>query len=639
MFCRAAALAGLSLAAASCSHRSSPAPIERIAILRFENLGADASADWIGRALPEIVSRELSGAPGIYAIPPSRLHSLDAAFGKRPAGAPGVSSERALALAANANRLGYGEYWRQGSRLEARLTLDNLPAGKTEVVAASGGDVASVAGALARQISARATAYGSSNSAAIEAYALGLEAADATMAAQHFEQAIAADPNYGPPYGLLAQWKLQQRNRAGAAAVLQQALARGDHIAAVDRAPLEFNEAGLRGDAAARRRALAEWARIAPNDPVVWTSMAEAAMNGRDYAQAVDSYQKALSVQPDDAGLLNQLGYAQAYAGNLEAAVHTLEQYQTLRPADANPLDSLGDVNLLFGRLREAETFYLQAAKKDPTFQGGGEYRKAAMARLMTGDVSGAAALDQQYVDRRAAARDPLVDYYRAEWLWASGSRQDAYRRLAEFARLAENGPLRQATAEAYAELAVWSVALGNRADVAQLARKAGSLAGPASASTVAVAQFLAQPSASAAEWTARAARVFPQPPEKTLRDRALVYALLADGQFGAAAQILKPIYDQGGPGADENAALMLAWCDLETGLAKEAAGLLRFNPLPSRSSVEPFRVFSFPRLFYLRGRVAMLAGQADAARSQFRLFLQLSGNTPLAWGEEARAR
>jgi len=296
-------------------------------------------------------------------------------------------------------------------------------------------------------------------------------------------------------------------------------------------------------------------------------------------------------------------------------------------------------VNLLFGRWGEAENFYLQAAKKDPAFLAGGAYRKAAMARLMSGDVSGASVLDQQYRNRRTESRDPLVEYYRAEWLWVSGNRKEAYQRLAEFARNTESGSLRQAAGEAYAELAVWSVALGNRGAAAQMAQKAGSLAGPASATTVAIAQFLAQPSAPAAEWAARASRAFPQPAERALRDRALAYALLADRQFAAASQILKPIYQSGGPGADEGVALMLAWCDLETGQPKEAAGLLRFNPLPSRTGIEPFRVFYFPRLFYLRGRIAVAAGQTDAARAQFRLFLQLSGDAPLAWGEEAQAR
>jgi tetratricopeptide (TPR) repeat protein len=364
----------------------------------------------------------------------------------------------------------------------------------------------------------------------------------------------------------------------------------------------------------------------------MWRSVAETAMNRHEYNRSVAAYQKALAIQPDDGAILNQLGYAAAYAGDLPGAVRALDRYQGLRPADPNPLDSLGDVNVLAGRLREAENFYLQAAKKAPDFLGGGDFRKAAMARLMSGDVEGATALDKQYLDYRMAARDPLVDYYRAEWVWITGKRKEGYQRLEAFANATAGGPLREAAAQAYGELAVWSVVLGNRGAAQTAAEKAGA------SQIGTIARFLAQPSASPDEWEGRANRIFPEPAQKQVKQSALVYSLLSDRQFGAASQILKTMYETGTPGGEE-VPFLLAWCDLETGRAKEAAGLLRFNPIPPSSGVHPFQVFYFPRVFYLRGRIAMLAGQPDAAAAQFRLFRQLSGDAPLIWGEEGQAR
>lgn len=593
----------------------------------------------MGRGFAEILTRELAPAAGIYAITPARLHSFGAVLGRRPENAPGISSERALAQAAGANRFAYGEYWLQREGLQARLTIEELPAGKIHVISASGADIVQTAAALARQLSTQAGVYGTRNSAAIRAYVLGLEDNDPAGAARHFQEAVAADPSFEPPYESLAQSRLQQRDRAGAAAVLQQAAVYRDRMPELERAQLAFSLASVKGDAAGRRQALAERARLTPNDPAVWASLGENAVARQDYPEAVQFYEKALSVQPEDPALLNQLGYANAYAGNLGGAVRALQQYRNLRPADANPLDSLGDVHLLLGRLREAEDYYLQAARRDPSALSGAEYRKAAIARLMSGDIAGAAKLDKEYVDRRVQARDPLADYYRAEWNWITGDRKQAYQQLAVFAHAAESGALRQVASEAYAELAVWSVALGDRSEAARMAREAGLLAGPASAATAAMAQFLAQPAAPAPEWQARADRAFPEPAAKPFKDRALVYALLAGRQFAAAAPILKQLHENTSAAGDDAIPVMLAWCDMETGQPKEAAALVRLNPLPPRSAIEPFRVFYFPRMFYLRGRVAQAAGQADAAREQFRLFLQLSGDTPLAWGEEAQAR
>ena len=122
---RVTALA-LCLTAISCSRRPAAPSPERFAILRFENLSADPSLDWMGRAFAQIVTRDLARDPGIYAIPFERLHNGEVAIGVRPARAPGISAERSLALGAGANRLGYGEYWVRGGRLEARLTIDCL---------------------------------------------------------------------------------------------------------------------------------------------------------------------------------------------------------------------------------------------------------------------------------------------------------------------------------------------------------------------------------------------------------------------------------------------------------------------------------------------------------------------------------
>jgi tetratricopeptide (TPR) repeat protein len=627
---------------AACS-RQPPAPrVERIAILRFENLGAGVSGDWMGRALSEVITAELAGAPGIYAIPSDRMHGLDRVLGPRPVSAPGISAERSLALASGAARLGYGEYSIRAGRLSARLTIEDPRTGKmTQVVSAGPGgrpaadDVFAVASELARQISSRAAPYGTHSVPALKAYVAAKESA---AAVQNLEQAIAADPDFGPPYRLLAQLKAQRQDRAAAEAVLSQALARAGAMPSAERARLELEAANLHADSAARIRALTTLVGLEPNDPVLWSSLAESSMNRREYQQAVQSYRKLLEVEPEDATALNQLGYAVAYAGNFDAALDALGRYQALRPAEANPLDSQGDVNLLAGRLRQAENLYLQAAKKDPNFEGGGDLWKAAMARLMTGDVAGADTLAGQYIQAREAAKDPIAEYRKAEWSWIAGHRKSACQRLETFARGAENGPLREFASRAYSQLAVWSLAMGGPAAAAQLAQKGALLAGPSSAGAAMVARFLAEPPASSSEWSVRAARLFPNPSENSIRNFALAYALLLGKQFQPASLLLRQLYDGSNAAADPSLPVMLAWTCLETGRANEAAPLLRLNPIPFISGVSLFTPFYFPRIYYLRGLLAEQQAKPDEARANYQLFRQLSGPDPLIWGEEERA-
>ena len=630
------------LAALSCSRISSDGSPERIAILRFENLSSDTSLDWLGRAFSEVITRELASAPGWYAIPFERLHSLDPSVGGRPLTVPGISTERSLALIAGMNRIGYGQYWLDGNQIKAKLTLEDPGSGKMiqEVSAsASAGDPVSAAAALARQVSSQASAYLTRNSAALKAYTSSLEAPDLDAMAAQLELAIHTDPSYAAPYSRLAQIQLQRQDRTAAMTTLQQALSHRDEMPELERARLEFETASLGGDQGGAQRSLTSWARLTPNDPVVWQSMAQSNMNAHRYIDAERAYQRATLAAPEDAGLLNQLGYAAAYTGDLNTATQALKRYQSLRPADANPLDSLGDANLVLGRLREAADLYRAAAKKDPGFQNGGDLFKAAMATLMAGDLSAADALSKQFADYRTAAKDPLVDFYKAQWAWISGRRKEAQESMAAFAHGAETGPLRQAASEAYAQLAIWDVGLGDQANAEKMAIQAERLAGPASAALVKAARFLAQPSATPEEWEQRAGRIYPGAQQQPTRDLTLSYALLADRHYEEAIPLLEGLYENTPPTADDILPILLGWAYLETGKQQEVAALLRFNPIPAPTGVARLSEFYFPRLFYLRGRVARVMARPEETRQQYRLFLQLSGDLPLAWGEEAMAR
>ena len=316
-----------------------------------------------------------------------------------------------------------------------------------------------------------------------------------------------------------------------------------------------------------------------------------------------------------------------------------LRRYAALRPNEANPLDSMGDVHLVAGRLADAENFYLQAAKKDPNFQNNGALIKAALARLLTGDPAGANNLAERYLAARVEAKDPIVDYRRAQWTWISGRRKAAAQQMGAFALANESGPLRDIASRAYAELAIWSLMSGDREGAARLAQKALSIAGPASAGNALVAKFLAQPPASSSEWVVRAEQQFPGPAQSAIKNFSLAYALLINQQFQPAMLLLRQMWETGSPTADEGLPVMLAWCYLETGRVKEAAPLLGSNPIPSANGLTPYTGFYIPRLLYLRGLLAEKEGRAGDARAYYDKFLALSGPDPLLWGEEKKVR
>ena len=626
----------------SCIRQPAGAPAERLAVLRLENLSGDASIGWEGRALSEIIAVELSGAGQPRVITSANIHALDRVLGPRPISAPGISAESSQALAAGATLLAYGDYTVRHGKLEVRLTIEDsrtFKATKVIDVSAPAGDVLGAGAALARDVSSRAVPYGTRNPQALEAYVRALEGSDVTVMEVGLGVAIAADPDFVSPYRLLAQIKAQRQDRSGAVATLDQALARGNAIPELERARLALESAELTGNPDARLSALSQLVKLDSGDSNAWRALGDSLMNRHEYRQAQQSYRKASDLDPEDIALLNAMGYAAGQAGDVDGAMSALRRYAALRPNDANPLDSMGDIHLIAGHLADAGNFYLQAAKKDPNFQNNGALIKAALARLLSGDPSGANHVADQYVAARVAAKDPIVDYRRAQWTWISGRRKAAAQQMGAFALANESGPLRDIASRAYAELAIWSLETGDREGAARLAQKALSIAGPASAGNALVAKFLSQPPASSSEWVVRAEQQFPGPAQNAIKNFSLAYALLVNQQFQPALLLLRQMWETGSATADEGLPVMLAWCYLETGRVKEAAPLLASNPLPPANGLTPYTGFYIPRLLYLRGLLAEKEGRAGEARAYYDKFLAISGPDPLLWGEEKKVR
>lgn len=167
-----------------------------------------------------------------------------------------------------------------------------------------------------------------------------------------------------------------------------------------------------------------ELARARPADSRFAALAGRNSLIQRNFTKAGDWFNKAIAVDPENGPLHNEAAYVLFYAGKIEAALASLDQYNRLEPSSANPLDSRGEILLLAGRYAEAEEAFLRAYERDPRFFSSAPLRKAAVARRATGDQKGADALFQRYLD--AIAGNPGTEIYRARWDYESGRRPQA---------------------------------------------------------------------------------------------------------------------------------------------------------------------------------------------------------------------
>src|SRR5262249_9790471 len=146
------------------------------------------------------------------------------------------------------------------------------------------------------------------------------------------------------------------------------------------------------------------------------------------FAESAALFRAVLRIEPENGNVMNLLGYAEAYAGNLEAARKAIEDYGRNEAQKTNALDSLGEVHFLHGRFTDAEKYFLQANESNRAFLGGTELLKAAYAHWLAGDLKGADAIAGRYFDVRK--NDRLVAWREASWLYSTGRREQAIAKL-----------------------------------------------------------------------------------------------------------------------------------------------------------------------------------------------------------------
>ncbi len=529
------------LSQAGCGRKDSGPP-PNYAFIDFENLSGDPSLDWVTRGSSEYLSRSLHDSLG-------RVMSSEAVaratqpFGSRPSGA-GANAERSGAIVAGATRTvgGYIERTAGGIRITAseedvasHKSLRNLSA-----TAATPFDALNL---LAHQFSDSAGQPATTNPEAFRLYCTALQGpgpeAPATL-----ERAIALDPTFGPAWVTLVRVLAALGDRPHAIDAIQRA--RAQKLAALDLAWLNFEDASLGGDRNASLAAMRNISVLDPRDAGLLRLLATAETNAGNFTEAAAAWKKLTAINPDDADAWNQRGYTLSWSGDYPGALAALREYARLRPNDPNPLDSQGDVHYWFGKFADAANSYSAAYTKFPAFLNGGDLYKAAWAKFRSGDKTGADSFFGKFREARQKANDPSIDLFAGDWLYRTGRRDEARALLMESLKnVPANLPaVRSAIA---AQLAIWDLVEGNRAAAArEITADGTSTFTPGEL----IIRFAALPSASAAEWEARANQNLAAPQLGGIRSLALGYALILDGKRQAAVPVWEQIVKQSA-GAD----------------------------------------------------------------------------------------
>jgi tetratricopeptide (TPR) repeat protein len=325
--------------------------------------------------------------------------------------------------------------------------------------------------------------------------------------------------------------------------------------------------------------------RETPDDVQAIRTLAEIHAAQRRFQDAAHGYEEITRLEPTDPLTYNVLGYMDGYAHDLAGARAAFDKYRSLtNPSDLNPIDSLGEVYFYNGDFANAEKQFLAAH----------EFLKAAQARLMTGDLSGADGLFD-----KSLAQQPQRDLERAQWEFLTGRRKQAMARVEKLATAPGD-----AGAVATAQLSFWHLQTGDRATATQLASAAFAHAtSPAVKNLAAICRFLSQ-----------------SPAGKSQFANINALALMLNHQFGDAVPILETLLGESNPATDAQVRTLLTWAYVENGKTAQAKPLVDLYIIPLPSAEPAFVSLIFPRFLEVR---------AKALNTDSKLYDQIKGDLP----------
>lgn len=194
-------------------------------------------------------------------------------------------------------------------------------------------------------------------------------------------------------------------------------------------------------DDTAASAAFTKVTELAPDDFRGFMQVGQLALNHGDDAGALKMFTKAQQMKPDLPAIYNGIAYANAGLGHWDAAIVAAKKQAELRPTEPNPHDTVADIQLMAGKLEEAEATFKQTITVDPKFAIA--YSGLAITRAYRGDLKGAAEATTQRVansPERMDKVDGVID--NALLLATAGKHAEAYKLLDGIDKDPENANL-----------------------------------------------------------------------------------------------------------------------------------------------------------------------------------------------------
>lgn len=182
---------------------------------------------------------------------------------------------------------------------------------------------------------------------------------------QHFENAVAKDPNFAGAYFLLAQ---SAPTTKGFFENMNKALALADKASEGERLLILGFQAGVEANQPTQKDYYEKAVAAYPRDERAHFVLGNYFNGQQDYAAAVEHYTRCTEISPNYSPAYNSLGYAYRAMEKYDEAEKAFKKYMELIPNDPNPPDSYAELLMKMGKFEDSIANYRKALSIDPNF-------------------------------------------------------------------------------------------------------------------------------------------------------------------------------------------------------------------------------------------------------------------------------
>jgi len=330
--------------------KSAHGPVASLAILPFRNASGDASLDWLGASLAEMLSTDVGQSASLRMVSSDRLHQVLRDLHLNPSSQLDPQMLKQLGEFSNAQTLVWGQYVKVGDQIRIDATLQDLKRQRTsslKVEAQSEKDLLAAVDRLSqsirenlalspeivKELQAQAFRPSSKSTEALRDYNQGIELVrqgNNLEAQKKFDSATQEDSDFALAFSRLAQTYSNLGYDNEAERYSRRAVELSASLPTSERYLIEASNARIQNDTQKAIAAYQNIVKVAPEDPDIQFTLASLYEDANDFDNARLHLATVLEQDPKYVDALLASGRVEIKSGNPQNGLDFLNRALTL---------------------------------------------------------------------------------------------------------------------------------------------------------------------------------------------------------------------------------------------------------------------------------------------------------------------